>query len=330
MSNIAIIGAGIIGLTCAEELLRHGHDLTIFYDTPLNATTSSKAGAIWYPYKVEADEKALGWAMDTLDVLNKKLSHKEAGCFQTTLHQYFDDEPVVEKWMDGFDGFQLHGLNDDKAEFDKKDFPYATQMKVPLVDSPLVMKNMVNHLSANDVKFHYARLSDIETDARLEPFDLIINCSGMGAKELAHDDTLQSGRGQVLLMTNPNLNHSSVYAKSDDELTYILPRGDRCVVGGCYQIENDNINEDKNLTQLILERAYRFAPALKTQAILDIKVGFRPVRPTIRLEKQIMSNRTVIHNYGHGGAGWSFAWGCALEVSREVSREVNREAADLV
>jgi D-amino-acid oxidase len=41
-------------------------------------------------------------------------------------------------------------------------------------------------------------------------------------------------------------------------------------------------------------------------------VGLRPFRKKgFRLEKEELGNKTIIHNYGHGGSGWSLSWGTA-------------------
>lgn len=40
---------------------------------------------------------------------------------------------------------------------------------------------------------------------------------------------------------------------------------------------------------------------------------FRPAGP--RLEVESFGEKTVVHNYGHGGSGWSLSWGCALEAA---------------
>ena len=54
-------------------------------------------------------------------------------------------------------------------------------------------------------------------------------------------------------------------------------------------------------------------------------VGLRPGRPSVRLELQDevikgrKQNLPVIHNYGHGGAGLTLAWGCAGHVV-EISK----------
>ena len=46
------------------------------------------------------------------------------------------------------------------------------------------------------------------------------------------------------------------------------------------------------------------------------RVGLRPFRKSgVRLERsRLRDGRTVIHNYGHGGAGFTLSWGCAGEV----------------
>ncbi|HET7458205.1 MAG TPA: hypothetical protein VFJ74_11185, partial [Gemmatimonadaceae bacterium] len=49
-------------------------------------------------------------------------------------------------------------------------------------------------------------------------------------------------------------------------------------------------------------------------------VGLRPARPAVRLEAEPREGGTVVHCYGHGGAGVTLAWGCADEVVGLVAR----------
>ena len=49
--------------------------------------------------------------------------------------------------------------------------------------------------------------------------------------------------------------------------------------------------------------------------VLEHKVGLRPGRKEVCLELERVSEEcAVIHNYGHGGAGFTLSWGCAEEV----------------
>jgi D-amino-acid oxidase len=52
--------------------------------------------------------------------------------------------------------------------------------------------------------------------------------------------------------------------------------------------------------------------------VIAQRVGLRPYRRAgIRLESaRLGDGRPVIHNYGHGGAGFTLSWGCAEEVCR--------------
>ena len=43
--------------------------------------------------------------------------------------------------------------------------------------------------------------------------------------------------------------------------------------------------------------------------------GLRPFRQQVRLEKE----GNIIHNYGHGGSGYTLSFGCADEVKRMVT-----------
>jgi D-amino-acid oxidase len=42
--------------------------------------------------------------------------------------------------------------------------------------------------------------------------------------------------------------------------------------------------------------------------------GLRPYRNEVRVERE----GNIIHNYGHGGSGFTLAWGCANEVLRLI------------
>ena len=56
----------------------------------------------------------------------------------------------------------------------------------------------------------------------------------------------------------------------------------------------------------------KFDPA----RLMRISVCARPFRPAgPRLELERIGEKNVIHNYGHGGSGWSLSWGCAEEAT---------------
>jgi D-amino-acid oxidase len=52
--------------------------------------------------------------------------------------------------------------------------------------------------------------------------------------------------------------------------------------------------------------------------VLEDVVCVRPARSSVRLESERFEDGRVVHNYGHGGAGFTVSWGCAEEVARLV------------
>ena len=47
--NVAIVGAGVSGLTCAVLFAEHSYRTVIFAEETGERTTSAAAAAIWYP-----------------------------------------------------------------------------------------------------------------------------------------------------------------------------------------------------------------------------------------------------------------------------------------
>jgi len=97
-----------------------------------------------------------------------------------------------------------------------------------------------------------------------------------------------------------------------DETAYLIPRRDCLVLGGSSKKNEFSTTPDADLSKKIIANCAKFQPTLKSSAIKRTMVGLRPGRPEIRLEKD--PYLPIIHNYGHGGAGYTVSWGCAYEV----------------
>jgi D-amino-acid oxidase len=166
-------------------------------------------------------------------------------------------------------------------------------------------------------------------------YDLIVNCSGLGAKELCGDELVYPNRAQVARIDNPGLKRGMACL---EPLMYIIPRprwGD-CVLGGTSENGNSDTQASDSDRSKILAACRAAEPMLKNwDPILDV-VGLRPCRrkpvPPVEgsePEEEICLNRgvlldgrPVVHNYGHGGAGFTLSWGCAREVRRYVEEAV--------
>src|SRR5438067_10390551 len=78
-NSVAIVGAGVSGLTCAVVLAEHGCDTAIFAEETGQHTTSAAAGAIWYPYDAEPAEQVIVWPLETYKVFVDLARDKRTG-----------------------------------------------------------------------------------------------------------------------------------------------------------------------------------------------------------------------------------------------------------
>jgi D-amino-acid oxidase len=163
-------------------------------------------------------------------------------------------------------------------------------------------------------------VKDLGEVARRYP--LVVNCTGIWAKKLceggAGEEKFTAKRGQVVIIRKRAdigrcLVHLGRDEKGGDVLTYIIPRRDDCLLGGTSEPGVWELAPSEDVAEAILERCKALEPSLrnlKPEDILGHKVGLRPARKKVRLKRR----GRVIHNYGHGGDGFTLSWGCAEDV----------------
>ncbi len=312
-SKIAVVGQGIIGLSSAAELLANGHAVDIFSKDPFEATTSMAAGAYWWPHKAYPQERVSAWAATTYRRLVKESTIPDAGVFMA-LHYRF--------CLDPDDGAYARHLLDEWEAIDGAAYgrpcPEAYKMMVPVIDVPIYMPLLRTHLIQAGARFI---IEEIDTPDSLFPaYDLVINCTGVWASTFVGDTSVYPIRGQaVRLSLPPNLKASTRIFQQDDQFTLILPRSSDVILGGTAQEGNWDTTSSDQDTHIIVERCRGIVPEIADSTILGTTVGLRPGRKTVRLELDSTdAGNPIIHNYGHGGGGFTIAWGCAEEVASLV------------
>ena len=101
-------------------------------------------------------------------------------------------------------------------------------------------------------------------------------------------------------------------------LSYIIQRNDCTILGGT-DYENDyNETPSAKDTEHIIGRLLQLGTLPQTPQIIEEVVALRPKRSSIRCEWDFQYPN-IFHNYGHGGAGYTTAWGCAEEVLKNIS-----------
>jgi D-amino-acid oxidase len=330
--NVAIIGAGVSGLTCGVVFAERGYRTAIFAKEIGQQTTSSVAAAIWFPYHVEPAERVIPLALESYQLLAELSRFPESGVSIIETRQFLRTGKIeIPEWAISLGASLLPrvkasrcaGFNISQRDpstppaeagsaQDDHCFASGFSMRVPLMDATIYLNYLTTRFHKAGGEIHanirFERLEDVD-----KRFDLVINCSGIGARELVRDTDLEPHRGQVAIV--PKIQSLSAAIVCDDEpLMYAIPRANDCVFGGTNDL-SDNLVADPTTTQRIVEECSRVLNIDKPPVVAE-RVGLRPFRKSgVRLERdRLRDGRTVIHNYGHGGAGFTLSWGCAREV----------------
>ncbi len=182
--------------------------------------------------------------------------------------------------------------------------------------------------------------------------DLIVNCTGLWARELFNDKELYPIRGHLLMIEDapfPLRSDGSIfsynYTPPETEYgndVYCFPRSSACPPGQRGWLLGGSREEPQQcggelwrapkarypLFEDVPEPIFTINQSIMRALVgVDIDnfkrrsmMGYRPGRRGgVRLELTQEFGRPVIHNYGHGGAGVTLSWGCAAKVARLIA-----------
>jgi len=301
--RIAIIGAGISGLTSAVLFAETGYETAIFAEEIGDETNSAAAAAMWYPYDVGSGTEIIPWALTSYDRFLELASQRDTGVSITELRVFSRLGPITPP--DWAQSFATRPIPDSEMA---PAFVSGFSIHVPLIETGKYLAYLASRLTSGGGALRggmrFDRLEDVEGN-----FDLIINCAGIGARELVPDPEMEPHRGQVAIVQKFDLPYAVVC--DDSPLMYAIPRSNDCVVGGTNDISADRRPDPRTTAQLITECERVLGRSLPP--VIRNRVGLRPGRLSgVRVEAEKLSDgRSVIHNYGHGGSGFTLSWGCA-------------------
>jgi D-amino-acid oxidase len=193
-------------------------------------------------------------------------------------------------------------------------FVTGWRFTAPMVDMPVYLGYLERRLATAGGSIEIRRIGSLHEATAAVP--IVVNCTGMGARDLVPDPQLVPIRGQLIVVENPGITEffSEDTGRSPDLLHY-APHGETMILGGTAQVGNWSRTADPTTAAMIVERCAQVAPALRRARVLGHRVGLRPTRPYVRVEAEPVDGCLVIHNYGHGGAGVTLSWGCAAEAA---------------
>jgi D-aspartate oxidase len=317
--NIAVLGAGIVGLTTAFELKTkfRNANINVISDKFNEDTTSYVAAGLFRPgssFSGPTEELTRKWIKDSYnywDDLRNTSEGNKAGVTQISGYIFSSQYPNIvrnnylEKLVPLY-----RKVTEEELTLCPGEWKYGCFFTTLLTQSTEYLPWITLKLQTAGVNFFTSTI-DSFTDIN-KKYDVIVNCTGLGAKFLCNDNKLVPMRGQVLKVDAPWIK-TFFYGDYD---TYIIP-GFNCVtLGGCRQYDSYDLRINKYDGLSIKERCESLVPSLKGAKLISEKVGLRPHRDPVRVEKDIktINDRKIkiVHNYGHGGYGVTTAPGTSL------------------
>jgi D-amino-acid oxidase len=311
---VVVLGCGVAGLTCAAALREAGQQVEIWAARLPPHTTSNVAAAFWYPYRSSPTGAAVKWCIDSYRRFVEIARDPRAGVTMRRARQLSRAVQSRPWWADA-----VPAVRQATADELPPGFGFGWIFDAPVIDTRRYLPWLVQAVREADVAIHVRRVATLAEP--LAHADVVVNCTGLGARELCRDAELYPIRGQLAHVEATLLEDVLLDELDGDGIAYVVPRGDDCVLGGTATDGDDDLQPRPADADGILDRCRRLHPALADARRLADVVGLRPGRSTVRLASETTPDgKRIVHNYGHGGSGFTLSWGCAFEVVEHVLR----------
>lgn len=258
--NAAVIGAGVIGLTQAYQLLQEGYDVSLYAQTLSPRTTSDVAAGIWAPAFVAHGET---------EAQKELFNEIEKDSFEifAAMADGYDVRFAGVSWVDGY---RIMNREDDLSEVpwyirdfnkhtkikigDSNEILAAASYKFIVIDMSQYMPALWKSIS-QQVPLQVRKINSVEELLQL-PHDIIFNCTGLGSRELFNDTKLSPIWGQIVAFKqNPDqpINYAIINRlPHSDHIPVLIPWKDRVLVGTIARAGREDITEDKAITDVLV------------------------------------------------------------------------------
>lgn len=321
MPRVAVVGAGIVGLSTAiniQKLLPQA-EVTIFADRFTKDTTSHGAGGLFRP-NVEHllgvhPETVKRWSVDGFRFYSSLAISPEASeSGHMILPGYVFSNTPVQNPLYRSIVFSFHELSKEELNKLGVNYKYGYQVTTVVTDSSRYLPWLMTRFKENGGRVEPRTIRSLEEF--VGEYDLVVNCAGFRSRELVGDTSVYPVRGHLIRLRAPWIKNW-VYT---EDSAYFIPGFDSVAIGGIRQKNNFSLDIDPKDTVGILERCQRLWPSLKGASIISEWVDLRPHRDPVRIELETLrfpkGQLKVVHNYGHGALGITLSWGTAIDAAK--------------
>ena len=344
MTRVTVVGAGVVGLTAARALEEAGYAVRVVAERGGLQESSGAAGAIWFLYGDEFDathaaDARESWAWH----MHLAADVPEAGVHVVpTLHLTAD--AARPPWADsipaeaGLELVPADRLPPQLLREVRGALPHgAWRFESPVLHPARHLTWLEAGLEEPVERRRVTSLADVDGD-------VVVNATGWRAEELVDDPQLDPRLGRTAVASEGELARD--WALMDDRdpraIVYTIPRDpgprdsgvdargsrdDSPPSSGAGEVVIGGVDVPRSRGAVLESSPEEFGEMLdraesagfEPEGRVVEKVGWRPGRrggPRVELER--IAGRPIVHAYGHGGAGYTMAYGTARRVVRLV------------
>jgi len=223
---VAVLGAGVIGLSVAYELLRREHMVSIHAKEFTPHTTSDVAGAQWAPSLVSTASPS-----------------SDRGRFERIVRASYRRFRALQGNEWGVHARPNYQTDGGGAGLDKIPADLVPEVPVPrlpwtgrdragsvyhtmLIEPPQYLPRLFADVQRAGARVEQRMFGSLEEIESLDE-PVVVNCLGLGAKDVCGDESMVPVRGQLVHMSPQNLPWLLCHGGG-----YVFPRGDAVVLGG--------------------------------------------------------------------------------------------------
>ncbi len=295
--RVAVVGAGIIGLACAEELVRAGHDVCIFDPDPATGATHAAAGMLapageaWHG---ETPLLQLGLASAQLwpEYAARLAALSRTDIDLTTqgtllVGQDNDDHQQVRRTLDVLSARGIAFEDLDRRELRAREPALARAVGGALlpddhsVNPRRVAEALLRIVGDRLVRQSVREVGDelLLADGARVDCDTVVVATGAWAR--AWVPWVRPVKGETILVRAADPPTRVLRARVHGEPVYVVPRAGGEVVIGATEEEHGNADPLPSVGAVVrlLSAARSLLPGLETADILDIVARHRPGTP---------------------------------------------------
>ncbi|KAJ9329592.1 hypothetical protein DTO027B5_149 [Paecilomyces variotii] len=283
------------------------------------------------------------------EILHKRVM-KDKGLMGDTIENYTykDKTAIATKFGSDLINLRLGG----------KDFTSGYSHPAPIINTDKALEYLMALVKNKGATLETREIKDLYTigEELLKDFNahVIVNATGLGARELVNDKDVYPVRGAIRRVENTRngrFRHlTDAYlvpaqigpSKLPTKTVFVVPRSDDILyVGSIIQPNNSQLNlyPESPEVQQMWNRAGDFMPNLHHAGFrkdFPFAQGLRPfTKNNVKVRADEKVTFPLVHNYGHGGSGWTLGIGTARSAVYIVERllketgEVKEKAAKI-